>query len=225
MAPPEKSNLDCPKRKLIGMIEQEPVYTVGRSLRMRLTVKKSRFIVSLAPADTKREVLEFIDSIQAEFPDATHHTYAYRLGFGEKQIDRSSDAREPAGTAGPPMLQELSSAGVTNAVIVVTRYFGGIKLGIGGLTRAYRSCARACLEEARLVEIKPREFLAVSLDYDDLGPAVRYIESCEGKIEDMKYAERVKVTFSVPVASIKELIAGLGEVTRGRAVMVELPPP
>ncbi len=200
------------------MTEQgEPGYTVAQSLRMRLTVKGSRFIASIAPANTEREALDFISSIQAEFPDATHHTFAYRTGFGENRIERSSDAREPSGTAGPPMLQELLRAGITNAVVVATRYFGGVKLGIGGLTRAYRSCARACLEEAQLVEIKPLKYFKIVLDYDDLGPAIRYIESCEGEIVDIKYVEQVTVTFSAPAAIQQELVSGLREVTRGRA--------
>lgn len=207
------------------MAEQEPGYTVRQSLRVRLTVKGSRFIASLAPANTEQEALHFISSIQAEFPDATHHTYAYRTGFGENRIERSSDAREPAGTAGPPMLQELSRAGVTNVVVVTTRYFGGVKLGIGGLTRAYRSCARACLEEARLVEIKRLDYFKIFLPYDDLGPAIRYIESCNGEIVDITYAEQVTVKFSAPAAVHQELLTGLGEVSRGRARIVSLTPP
>ena len=191
------------------MGEREPGYTVGKSLRVRLAVKGSRFIASLAPADTEKSALEFIGAIQDEFPDATHHTYAYRLGVGRDRVDRFSDAREPAGTAGPPMLQELERAGVTNAVLVATRYFGGIKLGIGGLARAYRLCARSCLEEARLVELRQLVKFVVIPIYDDLGPVLRYIEKPEGENLDINYTEQITVSFSAPASIREEIIAGL----------------
>ena len=199
------------------MVERGPLYTVKQPLRVRLTIKRSRFIASLAPANTEQEAREYIASIESEFPDATHHTYAYRLGFINNGIERSSDAREPAGTAGPPMLQELNGARVTNVVVVATRYFGGIKLGIGGLNRAYRSCARACLEEARLVKIIELAYFKVILDYDDMGPAIRYIESCDGEILDIEYGEQVIINFSVPATVQQQVATGLGDVSRGRA--------
>ncbi len=209
------------------MAEREEIgYTVEQPLRVRLTVKGSRFIASLAPANTEKLVLEFINSIRDEYPDATHHTYAYRLGMGEDRIERLSDAREPAGTAGPPILQELERAKVTNAVlqgsglgnvsVVVTRYFGGIKLGVGGLARAYRSCARSCLEEAQLIALRQLADLTAVLIYDDLGPSLRYIESLKGEIIKIDYGEQIRVSFSVPAAFKGEIIRGLREISRGR---------
>ena len=101
---------------------------------------------------TEAEAKEFIDTVSNEFADATHNAWAYKIGFGDRSIRRSSDAGEPANTAGPPMLQAIEGQGLTNVVVVGTRYFGGVKLGVGGLIRAYRDTALAGLEAAGVRE-------------------------------------------------------------------------
>ena len=125
--------------------------TLRERVQVRFVVKNSRFIATAAPVTGEEIAAQFIEGIRTEFPDATHHTYAYRIGAGGSLVERAFDDREPAGTAGRPMLQLLEGEGLSDTAVVGTRYFGGIKLGIGGLTRAYRHCARACIEQACLL--------------------------------------------------------------------------
>ena len=116
-----------------------------------------------------------------EFSGATHHAYAIRIGAGPATVERANDDREPAGTAGPPMLQVLQGAGLSDIIVVGTRYFGGVKLGIGGLTRAYRDCAKLCLEQADLVEKEQQARYRIELSYEDIGAAMRHIETMGGR--------------------------------------------
>ena len=121
--------------------------TVARSVQVKLPVGACRFIASVSRVDKEKEAKSFIRKISSHFHDATHNAYAYKIGFGDSAISRQSDDSEPAGTAGK-RCYAIESAGLTNVVIVATRYFGSVKLGIGGLIRAYRACAEAGLEEA-----------------------------------------------------------------------------
>ena len=113
--------------------------TIADDVRTRIAVGACRFYASLSPCRSEEEVRSFLSRVKEELPGATHHAYAYRLGVGDALLARCDDDGEPAGTAGPPMLAALEKAELTNVIVVGTRYFGGVKLGIGGLIRAYRS--------------------------------------------------------------------------------------
>jgi uncharacterized YigZ family protein len=198
------------------MSETYKYFTVTGPTRAQFTVEGSRFIGSLAPAATEARAQKFIDSLKAAFADATHNTYAYRIGTGPALIERAADDREPAGTAGLPMLQVLQGAGVSDSVVVGTRYFGGVKLGIGGLTRAYRQCARGCLEQASLSEKEQLSRYLLTTAYSELGPLSRHIESLGGEIIKVNYTDMAMVTAMVPTRLSDELLTGFRELSRGR---------
>lgn len=191
-------------------------YSVKEPVRTQFTVSGSRFIATLAPAASDEEALQLLDAVKAEFADATHNTFAFRIGAGTALLERASDDREPAGTAGPPMLQALQGADLSDTIVVGTRYFGGVKLGIGGLTRAYRNCVRESLVLAALVERELQDLFRIETAYSSLGAVTRHIESFGGEIISVDYAGDVLVTAAVPKRVADALTQGLDELMRGR---------
>ena len=113
--------------------------------RIELRVSNSRFVATIAPAFSTQAAQEFIRAIRAELPDASHHVYAFKIGFGASVSEGLSDDGEPSGTAGPPALAVLRGAGIGDVVLVITRYFGGTKLGTGGLVAAYTNAAKSAI--------------------------------------------------------------------------------
>jgi uncharacterized YigZ family protein len=190
--------------------------TPFKKTRCHFTVQGSRFIATICPAATKALALENLDTISAEFPDASHHTYAYRIGTGLDLIERTYDDREPAGSAGLPMLQVLQGKNVSDAIVVGTRYFGGTKLGIGGLTRAYRDCARQSLQKTILIEKEPLDNYFLELFYEDLGTVTRIIGSLNGTVLTVDYSEVVAMRVSIPSRSSAVLLQDFESACRGR---------
>jgi uncharacterized YigZ family protein len=199
--------------------------TPAKKTRIRFTVLGSRFIATLAPATDEAAARDILAKICAEFPDATHHTYAYRIGSGRAMIERTSDDREPAGTAGAPMLQVLQGNNLSDTIIVGTRYFGGTKLGLGGLTRAYRDCARLSLEGAALTKREPMDFFHLKLAYEDLGAVTRLIESLGGTILGNDYTELVSIQAKVPSRASESLAAGFKAACHGGGILSIMPGP
>ena len=189
--------------------------TLREQVRLRFTVKNSRFIATAAPAEEEKAAEQLLEKIRAEFPDATHHPYACRIGIGSSQLERAFDDREPAGTAGLPMLQLLQGQGISDAVVVGTRYFGGIKLGIGGLTRAYRHCARVCLEEAVLITRERLYHCSMTVAYSDIGALLRQLEAAGAAIIATDYAAQVTVKAALPYRAAAAMRKRFDELTRG----------
>lgn len=193
------------------------IITVARSVQVKLPVGACRFISSVSRVDKEKEAKSFIRKISSHFHDATHNAYAYKIGFGDSAISRQSDDGEPAGTAGKPLLQAIESAGLTNLAIVATRYFGGVKLGIGGLIRAYRACAEAGLGEAGRQKEVFRESITVEADYKNIGRVLREINAAAGEIKDISYLkDRIMVAAGVPVHKLNLLENQLMDATRGK---------
>ncbi len=193
--------------------------SVSGPSRSRIPVGACRFIASLSPCETEEEAREFINLVKEELPGATHHAYAYRLGLGEKTLARFSDDGEPALTAGPPMLGVLEKEKLTNIVLVGTRYFGGVKLGIGGLVRAYRSCARAGVREAAICEKELQTEILLRVPYDYLGGILKEIEAREGKVIEYRYLQDVQIRGRLPLRE-KDLFARrAAEISRGTAII------
>lgn len=191
--------------------------TVANDVRVKIAVGACRFFASVARTDMEEEAKSFIDSVSHDFNDATHNAYAYKIGVGEMALARSNDADEPAGTAGPPILQAIENAGLTNVTVVATRYFGGVKLGIGGLIRAYRSCADAGLAEAgRITEISLTPLL-VRVSYDLLGTVLREVAAAGGDVDCVDYDENgVSVRAYIPLRDMDALQEQLINLTRGK---------
>ncbi len=191
-------------------------YTIKNEVKAVLTVKKSKFISTLAPRDNATCARDFIDRIKEEFPDASHHVYAYRLYNDNNTIERFSDAGEPSGTAGKPMLRALQTGNVCNVVIVATRYFGGTKLGIGGLSRAYRQCASSALEKAVITIKEPFVSYLFTTFHDQLGSIIRLLETNEGKIDNIYYGNVINVSATFPERMEKDLLQRFVSTSRGR---------
>lgn len=185
-------------------------------------IKGSRFIACLAPVTTAEEALAFVDGVRAEFDDARHHCFAWRLG-ARGDLTRSSDDGEPSGSAGRPILLQLEGHEVTDAVAVVVRYFGGTKLGVGGLMRAYGGAAGQALDRAPLREVPIRQALRVTHAYGDSG-AVQGVLAAHGlDAEDAEYGETVAFTIQVALGQVAEVTRALTDATGGRARVAQAP--
>lgn len=184
-------------------------------------VKGSRFIACVAPASNEEEAQAFLAAIKAEFDDARHWCFAWRLGE-TGDLTRSGDDGEPSGSAGRPILLQLEGHGVTDVAAVVVRYFGGVKLGVGGLMRAYGGAAGQALDRAELLEVPIRETLRCTHDYGDSG-AVAGVLSARGLVaEDADYGSEVSFSIRVGVDEVEDVARALGDATAGR-LRVEKP--
>ncbi|QZY00731.1 IMPACT family protein [Halobaculum rubrum] len=189
------------------------------------TVQGSRFIGHLAPADTVDAAEAFVDEVRAEFDDATHNVPAYRVPAGDggpstapgevMLREYANDDGEPTGSAGKPALNVLEQQEIRNVVAVVTRYYGGTNLGVGGLARAYSRAVKEGLDAAGVVEEAPHERVAATVAYDDSG-TVRGILESAGVEFDADYDAEVAFEARVPVADAPELRDRLRSATSGR---------
>ncbi len=189
----------------------------ARSHRVEEVIQKSRFITAVAHAPTPEDAQDFLARIREEFPDATHHCWAFVAGPpGDTATIGMSDDGEPHGTAGRPMLTTLLHSGVGEIVAVCTRYFGGTKLGTGGLTRAYSGGVKLALESLPTTEWVRRAELELTVDYEAVDPLRRLLEELEGILMDEEYAERVRYRISLPQGAVGALEEGLAGITRGK---------
>jgi len=188
--------------------KKDDQYTTIRGVsRSELRVKKSRFFGLATSITTEREAAEFIHSIQEEFSNATHYCYAFGIGSGARKIIRSNDAGEPANSAGKPILTAVESSGLQNVICVVARYFGGIKLGVGGLIRAYGSTARDCLSNADKVVRVSSTLLQIETPYNNIGAVVNLVARLKGDIVSMDHGEKATAVVLIRnsmVASLEE---------------------
>lgn len=183
--------------------------------------KKSRFLGKIKKVETEEEALEFIESIKKQYWDARHNCFAYIIGTKGETV-RCSDDGEPSGTAGKPMLEVLQNQELRNVVAVVTRYFGGVLLGTGGLVRAYTQATQEALKEAQVATMTPMSVITVQTDYNAIGKIKYVLAQEETPILDEEYAADVIVTMAVPLSQKEYMIKKLTEVTNGRAVMEEI---
>ena len=147
----------------------------AREGRAEIRERASRFLAFVAPASTPEEAAALVARLKKEYHDATHVAFAWKIGSGESTRERASDAGEPSGTAGKPIAAAIASAGVTDVVVAVIRYFGGTKLGTGGLSRAYRRAAEAAIAAAERKTLRETVLVVVTYPYERLGPARRLL--------------------------------------------------
>lgn len=174
------------------------LFGLRRDFEAAQEVKRSRFIGRSFRCGSAERALEIVRGLRERYADADHHCWAFRVGPGA-ELSRYNDDGEPHGTAGPPILSVLERNRVTNALFVVTRYFGGIKLGTGGLTRAYRETAMAVLEGSGLVELRPVKRIRARVPYSALSP-FDFFAAREGfEILDRSFKEDVEILLRIPV--------------------------
>jgi len=178
------------------------------------TIRGSEFLGRAAPAGSVAEAESFVDAVRETNADATHNVPAYRVR-ADPLREYASDDGEPSGSAGKPMLNVLQGRETENAVVVVTRHYGGTNLGVGGLVRAYSRAATEAIEDAGVVERVPHERFVATVEYDDSGTARSILES-EGVEFDAEYAESVTFRVRVPVEDVVELRDRLLSATEGR---------
>lgn len=189
--------------------------SVSKEFRHEYIVDKSRFITTIYPCTTEEEAQAFIGRINKEFWDATHNCTAYALGPKQEQ-QRSSDNGEPSGTAGKPMLEVLKKTGITNVAVVVTRYFGGIKLGAGGLIRAYSHSVAETLRLAPKELHTTRTQLQATIDYSLYGAVERFVQDKKLHYES-NFGEHVTVTILVPPTDVEGILKELQDMSHGAA--------
>jgi len=179
--------------------------------------KGSKFIGYVSHASDREEAERFVEEVRGEHPDATHHVYAYRVGADDDPLrERYDDDGEPSGSAGKPVLNVLQGEGMENIIGVVVRYYGGTKLGYGGLVSAYSDATKGALENAGTKKTVPKETIRVEVGYDDSGTVRGIIES-EGYDFDADYRENVVLVVRLPREEVDELKDRLLSATSGRA--------
>ena len=177
-------------------------------------IEKSRFIGYIMPVETREEAEEFIAEIRSMHKAATHNVPAYVIGE-KAELQWASDDKEPSGTAGAPILHMLAGEEVTNVVVVVTRYFGGIKLGTGGLVRAYSSTAKLALEGAGIAEVKENDILRFGIGYTYYGKLKNGEKDGIFTIEDAVFEDDVKLVLRCDPADTESVRKMLSELTGG----------
>lgn len=191
-------------------------YVINSPGEGEIVEKKSRFIGHAMAISSPEEASVVIEQIKRKYWDARHNCYAYVTGeLGE--ISRCSDDGEPSGTAGKPILDVISGAGLRGALVVVTRYFGGTLLGTGGLVRAYTAAAREALDHAVIKHMVPAGVIQVRCDYSLLGMIKNYCESENISMGDVNYTEAVELSLTVEEDRIDSLMAKITDLTGGRA--------
>ena len=197
-------------------------YTLGGEQIVEIEkVKGSRFIGIAGPISSSKQMEERVIALWREYPEARHVCWAYR--GAEQDIIRLVDDGEPSGTAARPILTVINGLGLENVGVAVVRYFGGTKLGTGGLARAYSSAAQAVLAEANRVTLKLRCSVEFNVEYSFEASLVYLLRQREAQILETRYAERVTVFATLLAEHVEPLIAEVTERTAGRAVIKREP--
>ncbi|MFD9307292.1 YigZ family protein [Streptomyces sp. NPDC060048] len=192
--------------------------TVAREGVHESEINRSRFLCSLAPAATEREAQEFVARVRKEHPTATHNCYAYVIG-ADASVQKASDDGEPGGTAGVPMLQMLTRRDVRYAVAVVTRYYGGVKLGAGGLIRAYGGVVGEALDALGTVTRHRYRLATVTVDHQRAGKTENDLRSTGRTVLDVRYGSAVEIEIALPEADVPAFAAWLADSTAGSATL------
>ncbi len=191
------------------------VRTIERPCRFEIPkIKGSRFIASVAIAASAESATAFVAAVGEEVRDATHNCFAWRLGV--EDAFRYSDDGEPSGTAGRPILQQIDGRRLTGVAVVVSRWFGGTKLGTGGLLRAYSAAAAAVLDRAGVVEVPVVAVLRLAYGYGETGAVQGVLASFDLAAGRSEYGAAVEAELAVPVERVEEVRRALGEATGGR---------
>ncbi|MCF7987210.1 MAG: IMPACT family protein [Methylovulum sp.] len=174
------------------------MYCVKSQQYIEDQIKKSRFIGIIAPCNHEQEALSLLKQLHNDYPDASHIVYAYRIKTDQGIIYRFHDAGEPTGTAGKPIFQQIDGKALINVLLVVVRYFGGIKLGAGGLTRAYSNTAKHIIEAADIAPYVEWVMLSMTLAYHQLQEFQYTLKKLDGLILSQDFAEQIHLNVQLP---------------------------
>ena len=197
------------------LIPAEPV-------RTEIVIKKSRFISTAQLATSVQEARAVIAGLREEMPDANHHVYAFRVGFGKSVTEGMSDDGEPTGTSGPPTLAVLRGSGVGDIALVTTRYFGGTKLGTGGLVRAYTESAQAALSMLKTELKVEKRVIGLEMPYSLYNIVKRLIATYRGEIQEEEFAAQVLIIARFAVDDLAAFSEDLQERSSAQVSLVNL---
>lgn len=172
--------------------------TISDNVSSELIEKKSKFIANAFQVKNKEEAENKINEISKEYFDAKHNCYAYIINDGKNIIEKMSDNGEPSGTAGMPILNVLKKKNLQNVLVIVTRYFGGILLGTGGLTRAYSGVTTQCIDKANIIKMDFGIQYQICTTYNDFKNMKYELEKNQIQIENIEYGEKIRIIFNVP---------------------------
>lgn len=194
------------------------IYKAGEG---EIVEKKSRFIAHVLPVSSEEEALSYIEQYKKQYWDARHNCYAFSVGY-EQPVLRFSDDGEPSGTAGKPILEVITGQELHNVLIIVTRYFGGVLLGTGGLVRAYTESAKAGLENSVVVIKKLGKEVLLTTNYTDIGKLQYYFAQEQVDVADTVYEDTVRVKLYVPLSALHVVEKHINELTSGQARFQEM---
>ncbi|MEU9761430.1 YigZ family protein [Streptomyces sp. NPDC047985] len=195
---------------------QEQYRTVARAGVHETEINRSRFICALAPAATEQEAQDFVARVRAEHPTATHNCFAYVIG-ADASVQKASDDGEPGGTAGVPMLQMLTRREMRYVVAVVTRYYGGVKLGAGGLIRAYGGVVGEALDALGTLTRQRFRLATITIGHQRAGKLENDLRATGRSVREVRYAESVAIEVGLPDADVDAFRGWLADATAGEA--------
>ncbi|MEL7563650.1 MAG: YigZ family protein [Dehalobacterium sp.] len=190
------------------------ILTIGKKGTSRIVEKKSVFIGHAAPVRDEKEAVEFIDEIRHKLADANHHTFAYQIGENN-EIQRANDGGEPSGTAGRPILEMIKQENLRDISVVVSRYFGGILLGTGGLVRSYGKAGRLAIIDGKIIEKVYGQKIFITLDYHLLGKVQNYLNNEKIFLEKLTYTDKVQADCLVNFEEVSRIIKELQDICYG----------
>ncbi len=194
--------------------------TVKNTVQNTTVIERSKFICYVKGVDNEDDAKEFVSQIKKQNSLATHNCYAY-IADDVGIVQKFSDDGEPQGTAGLPILEALKNAGITKCVAVVTRYFGGIKLGTGGLSRAYGGAVIECLKSATIIDAFLSKILEITSDYDSYSRLLKILANDDYSVVKTEFTDRIMVTVAVKKDAYNRLCCKLQDLYKGRDVVVE----
>jgi uncharacterized YigZ family protein len=198
-------------------------FTIRSESEIEIKIKGSKFFGRAFSCVDETEAENILKNIQKKYYDATHHCFAYRVGLGNESKFRYSDAGEPSGTAGRPIFDQIEGKQLTDVIIIVTRYFGGTKLGTGGLTHAYSDAAAAAIEKAGLVEKYLTDSLSVTVNFSDYNNVERLLHKYDVNVTKQDFSDVVNITIEVRLSMSGKIRDELIELTSGRIIFGENP--
>jgi uncharacterized YigZ family protein len=199
-------------------MDKKKIITTGES---EVIIKKSRFLGVAAYVESEEEARELVNSIKKEHFSARHVCYAYSIGEENPRLKFSDDG-EPGGTAGKPILDMINNSGIYNIVIAVTRYFGGVLLGTGGLVRAYTQAAAEAVQAAEVKTVCLCSIYDIVLDYSDYDKVMYILSQSEGVMTETQYSDKVTIKATIPADIADSVIETIREKTAGKSEMNHL---
>ena len=193
----------------------DKIIVIKKEAETEITISKSVFVANSFICNSVDDPRRCLELIKKRFPDANHHCWAYRIGMSGEQM-RYNDDGEPHGTAGPPILDVLVKKNITNTLIIVTRWFGGIKLGTGGLVRAYSEAAVAVLDRSDIGELIETAVYICVLPYDRLKPFENGLNDFNAIITDKQFTDNVSLTVQLPIVNAANFEQYFANITSGR---------